>query len=773
MASENTQNVPNNQPEAYVLMCLVHGHWERALQVMDELGPLPAYAPQLAVAAGRLAQEGNAEGAMQVAARALELNPNLALAHTAMGLALARQGETAAAEESLRRAVALNANDLAARVALADICQRQGRPLEAVPFIQQTLAAAPFDEGARDALKRLRKSVEASVGRQHPTAVELHKLAAQVKQRHAGAKVPPVSLCLITKNEEENLPRVIESVRGLASEIIVVDTGSTDDTVAVAQRLGARVEHFTWINDFAAARNHSLSFATGEWILIMDADDEFPRESIPSLCNWLSRAPELDVVGLYRRYPYPGMERDAVTVVPWLFRNGKGLHFQHAIHETLCTAEGEGARPGHVLTVTIYHHGIDGTEAVLERRDRNLPMLLRALETHPDDIRMLFYVGMTYLETGDHNECIAYLQRVIQLTDRWVDVMPKSYACIGHALRQTNRLQASEEIAREGLRWYPEYPELWICLGYTLDALGRLEEAAEAHEQALHGRFGPSMNWHNWSAREHLPHLALCDLRLSLGDPEGAAHHLAAAEEFTGPKPAYDVIREAIDQTIADREREAAERQCELAGCEAAFAAGEPGAGMRTVMALLDGGGIDTAEAFLGRWEQLTVPTAGGGEPAERQVARGRLRLAQGEAAAARDWFVGARQADPGLAEAWRGEADALRALGRAAEAEQALLRALELDAQDGAAARSLGEFCLQEQRWSDAVRWFQHSLERRDDVWSTWLGLGTALLRTGNLPNAIQAYQRAATLSEGNATVRVALGEARAYLTQAGARAA
>jgi tetratricopeptide (TPR) repeat protein len=765
--------VPNGQPEAYVMMCLVHGAWERALEVMEELGPLPAYAPQLAVAAGRLAQDGDAAGALRLATRALELNPSCAMAHSVLGLALALQGEAAAAEESLRRAVDMDANELAARVALANIYQRQGRPLDAAPLIEETLRAAPFDEGAREALKRLRKSVEASVGRKHPTAAVLHKLAAQVQQRHAVAEAPPVTLCLITKNEEENLPRVIESVRGLVTEIIVVDTGSTDNTVAVAERLGARVHHFTWINDFAAARNYSLSLATGEWILVMDADDEFPRESIPSLCNWLSHAPPLDVVGLYRRYPYPGMERDAVTVVPWLFRNGKGLHFRHAIHETLCTAEGESARPAHVLTVTIFHHGIDGTDAVLERRARNLPMLLRALESKPDDIRMLFYVGMTYLETGDHNESIAYLQRVIELTDRWVDVMPKSYACIGHALRQTNRLQASEAMVREGLRWYPEYPELWICLGYTLDALGRLEEAVEAHERALRGRFGPSMNWHNWSAREHLPHLALCDLRLSLGDPEAASRHLAAAEEFTGPRPGYDAIREGIEQTIADRDREAAERECEVVACEERFAAGERGAGLRLLTALLAGGETQSAADFLARWEQSDSRTGGEGESPERQVARGRLRLAQGETVAAYACFVAARQADPGCAAAWRGEADALRALDRAVEAEEALLRALALDAQDGAAARSLGEFCLHEQRWADAVSWFQHSLERRDDVWSTWLGLGTALLRTGNLPHAIQAYQRAATLSEGNATVRVALGEARAYLTQAGARAA
>src|SRR5581483_8644381 len=81
---------------------------------------------------------------------------------------------------------------------------------------------------------------------------------------------PRVSLTMIVKDEEANLPACLQSVADLVDEVIVVDTGSTDATVAVAQRLGARVHHFPWVDSFAAARNESLQHATGEWVLWLD-----------------------------------------------------------------------------------------------------------------------------------------------------------------------------------------------------------------------------------------------------------------------------------------------------------------------------------------------------------------------------------------------------------------------------------------------------------------------------------------------------------------------
>lgn len=82
-----------------------------------------------------------------------------------------------------------------------------------------------------------------------------------------------ISACTITKNEEKNIARSIESYKDYVDEIIIVDTGSTDDTVKIAESLGAKVIHFTWINDFSAAKNCALNAANGEWILFLDADE--------------------------------------------------------------------------------------------------------------------------------------------------------------------------------------------------------------------------------------------------------------------------------------------------------------------------------------------------------------------------------------------------------------------------------------------------------------------------------------------------------------------
>src|SRR5262245_5780920 len=82
-----------------------------------------------------------------------------------------------------------------------------------------------------------------------------------------------VSLCMIVRDEAEVLGRCLSTVADLVDELVIVDTGSRDRTSAIAQEFGARVEPFRWCDDFAAARNHSFSLATCDWILWLDADD--------------------------------------------------------------------------------------------------------------------------------------------------------------------------------------------------------------------------------------------------------------------------------------------------------------------------------------------------------------------------------------------------------------------------------------------------------------------------------------------------------------------
>jgi glycosyltransferase involved in cell wall biosynthesis len=91
---------------------------------------------------------------------------------------------------------------------------------------------------------------------------------------------PKLTLCMIVRNEAEVLERCLVSIQGLCDETVVVDTGSTDGTVGIAERLGARVHRFEWCDDFAAARNRSFDLATGEFILWLDADDVLAPESL-------------------------------------------------------------------------------------------------------------------------------------------------------------------------------------------------------------------------------------------------------------------------------------------------------------------------------------------------------------------------------------------------------------------------------------------------------------------------------------------------------------
>ena len=87
--------------------------------------------------------------------------------------------------------------------------------------------------------------------------------------------MPKISACVIVKNEEKNLPRWLDSVKRIAEEIVVVDTGSADATVTIAKAAGAKVYHFAWIDDFAAAKNFALEKATGAWVVFPDADEYF------------------------------------------------------------------------------------------------------------------------------------------------------------------------------------------------------------------------------------------------------------------------------------------------------------------------------------------------------------------------------------------------------------------------------------------------------------------------------------------------------------------
>ena len=146
---------------------------------------------------------------------------------------------------------------------------------------------------------------------------------------------PFLSLCMIVKDEEPYLARCLESFHGAPDELIVVDRGSQDRTVAIAREHGARVEHFRWCDDFAAAKNFARELASGEWIVMPDGDEYLGPEGVaPRVVELLRQVPDrVDKLLIEQRT----LLKDEVLtlLVDRVFRNRPELRWKYRIHEAI------------------------------------------------------------------------------------------------------------------------------------------------------------------------------------------------------------------------------------------------------------------------------------------------------------------------------------------------------------------------------------------------------------------------------------------------------
>lgn len=253
---------------------------------------------------------------------------------------------------------------------------------------------------------------------------------------------PRLTLCLITRNEERFLPQCLRSAQPIATQIVVVDTGSTDRTCDLAREFGAEVHTVPWTDDFSAARNAALEHARGDWVLFLDADEELPAEHHASLRAELQRR---DVLGWRLPLVNVGLESEGHHLVPRLFRNAPGVAFRGRIHEEAFTsleplgrAWNLDLRPGRSL---IHHHGY--RPEVAQARDktaRNLRLLQRAVQEEPDHPHLWMSYGLALCQSGSSREGLdAYAQAFRLLSARQpAQVTPE--------LRETLLLQYSTHL---------------------------------------------------------------------------------------------------------------------------------------------------------------------------------------------------------------------------------------------------------------------------------------------------------------------------------------
>lgn len=176
-----------------------------------------------------------------------------------------------------------------------------------------------------------------------------------------------LSICIIVENEEDNLPRLLKSVSGMADEIVVLDGGSTDRTAEIAREFGAKVFHRAFTT-FAEQKNHAASLASNDWILLLDADEALSEELKISIEQWRREEPKYDVYEMARLTWYLGAWiRHSRWYPDWqrrLYRRDK-MQFSGAIHEALRFPGNPGRLRGDLLHYTI--RNFSEHEAKVER----------------------------------------------------------------------------------------------------------------------------------------------------------------------------------------------------------------------------------------------------------------------------------------------------------------------------------------------------------------------------------------------------------------------
>jgi tetratricopeptide (TPR) repeat protein len=294
-----------------------------------------------------------------------------------------------------------------------------------------------------------------------------------------------ISACLIVRDEQSFLDDCLRSLEGNVDEIVIVDTGSVDDTPAIARSRGARVISYTWRDDFAAARNYGLEAATGAWILYIDADERLVDTSRESLR-----------LGLNNELVYAARLRFRPTVNGTLareyrlFRNDPRLRFKGAMHETIRPDLDALERTVGAKTIdspaTMVHLGYEGD--LTAKHLRNVPLLRAAIKANPDRLYFWNHLAETLGALGDIQEAIvtadAGLARSKHRSDRSSLRMRAALA----ATSARFRLAAGGEalpMTEMGLELQPENPWLIFLKAKALVEAGRPDEAIAIAQQLL------------------------------------------------------------------------------------------------------------------------------------------------------------------------------------------------------------------------------------------------------------------------------------------------
>ncbi|MDO8656556.1 MAG: tetratricopeptide repeat protein, partial [Nanoarchaeota archaeon] len=342
---------------------------------------------------------------------------------------------------------------------------------------------------------------------------------------------PTLSVAMIVKDEEKNLAQCLSSIQDLVDEIVIVDTGSTDKTKEIAAQFTNKIVDFKWVDDFAAARNEALKHATGNWILVLDADEIIAKEDHEkikeAINNW-------DVCGyqiLTRNYtnassmtswqPCSLHDSYARSYSGWfpsvkvrLFQRKDHIQFEGRIHEMVDSSISRNGGRLKVLPTPVHHYGDDAKDPA--KVQRYLELSQKKVAENPADAKAYFELGVLYKEVGKYQEAenaflesmrrddihvapllnlaivqqkqkkyAAAIENYTLVLEKKKNIHPDAHFGLGFCFFLQNDLERALAHFQQAVIQNPHFVDAYINVGAVWERLGKFRQGIEVLQDAL------------------------------------------------------------------------------------------------------------------------------------------------------------------------------------------------------------------------------------------------------------------------------------------------
>ncbi|MBK9249954.1 MAG: glycosyltransferase [Ignavibacteria bacterium] len=316
-----------------------------------------------------------------------------------------------------------------------------------------------------------------------------------------------LSVCIIAKNEEKMLAECLASVASIAGEIILVDTGSTDDTIKIAESFGCTILHHPWQNDFSKARNVALAVAKNTWILSIDADERLlnPDDVIRTITSSTPVSGGFLVDVLSHAARADGGTDIYSSSLLRLFRNHPAIKFEGIIHEQILESILAQGLEITLSTIKFNHEGYNLSPlAMLEKQRRNILLLDVAIKQQPDHAYSYLNRAKTHLALGNITLAESDIGNAVQYAKPQSLILPQALCYAGVIDYQLNNYSRAIESAERSLSLIPHQSLAYFVLGEAFTALERTAEAIDAYQSMLTCRTA-SNSMAKVSGEYHLP----------------------------------------------------------------------------------------------------------------------------------------------------------------------------------------------------------------------------------------------------------------------------